>query len=47
MEEYAEILRTIVADDENHKYYLLTAEFGIKTYKAYLSWCRDARKMIQ
>ncbi len=47
VEEYAEILRTIVAEDENHKYYLLTAEFGIKTYKAYLSWCRDARKMIQ
>ncbi len=47
VEEYVKILSSIVGEDESHKYYLLTAEFGIKTYKAYLSWCRDARKMLQ
>lgn len=32
--------------DDTHKYYLLTVEFGIKTYHAYLEWCEEAKEML-
>lgn len=35
------------ADDEAHRYYLLTVEFGIKTYTAYLEWCREAKALLK
>lgn len=33
-------------DDTTHKYYLLTVEFGIRTYRTYLEWCREAKKLL-
>ncbi len=33
-------------NDIAHKYYLLTVEFGIKTYQTYLEWCKEARKLL-
>lgn len=42
----ADILRNNVSMDDTHKYYLLTVEFGIKTYRAYLEWCKDAKIML-
>ena len=33
-------------DDTAHKYYLLTVEFGIKTYNTYLEWCKEAKKIL-
>lgn len=33
-------------DDSAHKYYLLTVEFGIKTYQTYLEWCKEAKKLL-
>lgn len=42
----AETLRNITDVDETHKYYLLTVEFGIKTYQAYLEWCKEAKTML-
>ena len=33
-------------EDNAHKYYLLTVEFGIKTYQTYLEWCKEARKLL-
>ena len=41
----ADTLRNNI-DDDTHKYYLLTVEFGIKTYRAYLDWCEEAKKML-
>lgn len=35
-----------VDEDPAHKYYLLTVEFGIKTYRAYLEWCEDAKRLL-
>ena len=35
------------ADDETHKYYLLTVRFGIKTYRSYLEWCDEAKNMLK
>lgn len=32
--------------DDTHKYYLLTVEFGIKTYRAYLEWCKEAKTIL-
>ena len=32
--------------DTNHKYYLITVEFGIKTYHTYLGWCEEAKKLL-
>lgn len=42
----AEILRSNTSLDDTHKYYLLTVEFGIKTYRAYLEWCKEAKTML-
>ncbi len=43
----ADVLRKNISSDDTHKYYLLTAEFGIKTYSAYLEWCREAKTMLK
>lgn len=43
----ADILRNNVSKDDTHKYYLLTVEFGIKTYRAYLEWCKEAKTMLK
>ncbi|MBD5458243.1 MAG: PadR family transcriptional regulator [Lachnospiraceae bacterium] len=40
------ILKEHLAEDTTHKYYLLTVEFGIKTYRTYLEWCDEAEKML-
>ena len=40
------ILKTHIDDDDTHKYYLLTVQFGIRTYRAYLDWCKDAKAML-
>lgn len=42
----AETLRNCMAEDDTHKYYLLTVEFGLKTYRAYLEWCKEAKNML-
>jgi len=33
-------------EEDTHKYYMLTAMFGEKVYKAYLEWCEEARKVL-
>lgn len=40
------ILNNSLHEDIAHKYYLLTVEFGIKTYQTYLIWCKEARKLL-
>ena len=40
-------LKNNVSLDDTHKYYLLTVEFGIKTYRAYLEWCKEAKAMLK
>lgn len=42
----ADTLRNNIDADDTHKYYLLTVEFGIKTYRAYLEWCEEAKKIL-
>ena len=32
--------------DDTHKYYYLTVRFGIKTYEAYLEWCKEAKEQL-
>lgn len=39
-------LRKNLDMDEVHKYYLLTVEFGIKTFRAYLEWCEEAKAIL-
>lgn len=34
-------------EDDTHKHYYLTVQFGIKTYKSYLEWCTEARELIE
>lgn len=40
------ILNKCLNEDTTHKYYLLTVKFGIKTYRAYLEWCKEAKKIL-
>ncbi len=40
------ILSENLNDESTHKYYLLTVEFGIKTYQTYLEWCKEAKKIL-
>ena len=42
----AETLRNNIDLDDTHKYYLLTVAFGVKTYRAYLEWCEEAKKLL-
>jgi len=41
-----QILKDCLDDDTTHKYYLLTAEFGIKTYQTYLEWCEETKNFL-
>ncbi len=43
----AETLQKVKREDPAHRYYLLTADFGIKTYQAYLEWCQEAVKELK
>lgn len=43
---FAEDLLHYIADD-THKHYYLTVQFGIKTYEAYLNWCKEAKSLIK
>ncbi len=47
LSDMADILRNIPSQEDTHKYYLLTVEFGIKTYRAYLEWCCEAKKTLK
>lgn len=40
------VLKDSLDDDIAHKYYLLTVEFGIKTYRTYLEWCEEAEEFL-
>lgn len=40
------VLKECLGDDTSHIYYLLTVEFGIKTYRTYLEWCEEAKKIL-
>ncbi|HAX51523.1 PadR family transcriptional regulator [Muricomes intestini] len=44
--EAEKALKNCLNDDATHKYYLLTVEFGIKTYHAYLEWCKEAKEFL-
>lgn len=33
--------------DDTHKHYYLTVRFGIRTYEAYMEWCKEARTLIE
>ena len=35
-----------ILEEEEHKYYLLTAKFGVETYRSYLKWCDDAKSIL-
>lgn len=39
-------LKETLNDSTAHKYYLLTVEFGIKTYLTYLEWCKEAKRLL-
>lgn len=34
-------------EDDTHKHYYLTVQFGIKTYESYLEWCKEAKRLIE
>ena len=39
----------VLKDDDSqsaHQYYMLTAMFGVKMYKAYLEWCEEAKEIL-
>ena len=40
-------LEANTANDGTHKYYLLTVEFGLYTFRAYLEWCEEAKKFLE
>jgi DNA-binding PadR family transcriptional regulator len=41
------VLKENLDEDDTHKYYLLTVKFGIKTYHAYLEWCKEAKELME
>lgn len=45
--EYEKKLKSCLNEDAAHKYYLLTVDFAIKTYQAYLSWCKEVKRILR
>ena len=41
------VLKEHLDEDTTHRYYLLTVEFGIRTYLTYLEWCDEAERMLK
>lgn len=35
-----------IQDEDDHKYYMLTAMFGEKVFEAYLEWCAMAKRLL-
>jgi len=46
LEKAAENLRQ-AGGDGAHKYYLATAMLGVKTFRAYLEWCEEAKRLLR
>jgi DNA-binding PadR family transcriptional regulator len=40
-------LENIKDTEDAHLYYMLTAMFGVKVYRAYLKWCEEAVKILK
>ena len=34
-------------EEDAHRYYMLTALFGVKVYETYLEWCKEAEEILQ
>lgn len=45
LERSVELLKELDSE-KAHKYYMLTAMFGLKAYRAYLEWCEEAREIL-
>lgn len=43
---FEKVLENCLEDDDAHRYYLLTVKFGIKSYRAYLEWCEEAKTLL-
>ena len=43
----AHSLENNISEDKTHKYYLLTVNFGIQTYRTYLEWCKEANELLK
>ncbi|WP_167957729.1 PadR family transcriptional regulator [Anaerosporobacter faecicola] len=41
------VLEGLNTTDQTHIYYLLTAKFGVQTYRGYLQWCKEAKKLLR
>jgi len=39
-------LEGVLDQDDAHRYYHLTATFGVRVYQAYLEWCTDAKREL-
>lgn len=39
-------LSGILEEDETHKYYMLTAMFGVKVFEAYVEWAKEAAAIL-
>lgn len=46
LDDSVNVLENAKCASEAHKYYLLTAMFGVKVYNAYLEWCMEAEKIL-
>jgi DNA-binding PadR family transcriptional regulator len=36
-----------IQEDNVHKYYMMTAMFGVKVYQAFLEWCDEAKQILK
>jgi DNA-binding PadR family transcriptional regulator len=46
LEKSVEELRAIREQSDDHVYYMLTALFGVMTYRTYLDWCEEAKRIL-
>lgn len=46
LEAMQRVLEMYLDQDETHRYYLLTVRFGIRTCRACLEWCDEAKRLL-
>jgi DNA-binding PadR family transcriptional regulator len=47
LEQYEQELMRLLPESRDHRYYLLTVQFGLRVYRAYLEWAEEAIRMLE
>lgn len=47
LEQYEQELMRLLPESQDHRYYLLTVQFGLRVHRAYLEWAEEAVRVLE